>query len=80
MSDFCEMAQNLRMREARSLPLGYPAYVIDNGGRRLGYERREFAYSHYFPERRIGNDRRIRPERRADAIPLPEHKLVWPRS
>lgn len=79
MSDFNEMAQYLRMIEARSLPLEHPAYGIDNGGRRLGFERREFAYSHYYPERRIGNDRRILPERRADAAPLPERKSIWSR-
>ncbi|MBT8367820.1 MAG: hypothetical protein KJP23_24265 [Deltaproteobacteria bacterium] len=80
MSDFCEMAHNLRMREARSLPLKHPAYGIDNGGRRLGFERRLFAYSHYYPERRIGIDRRVLPERRADATPVNERNLIWFRS
>ena len=41
--------------------------MIDNGGRRLGIERREYAYSHYYPERRVGADRRIHPERRTNA-------------
>ncbi len=64
MSDFHEMATNLRMQEAHSLPIENPAYPIDNGGRRLGIERRQFDYSHYFPDRRIGVDRRVLPERR----------------
>jgi hypothetical protein len=64
LSDFHEMATNLGMKEDRSLNIKNPAYLIDNGGRRLGIERREFAYSHYYPERRIGIDRRVLPERR----------------
>jgi len=64
LSDFHEMATNLGLKEDRSLNIKNPAYLIDNGGRRLGIERREFAYSHYYPERRIGIDRRVLPERR----------------
>ena len=64
MSDFHEMVTN--MKEARNLPIENPAYIIDNGGRRLGIERRQFDYSHYFPERRVGIDRRVLPERRVD--------------
>ena len=66
MSDFHEMATNFGMKEDRSLHMGNPAYIIDNGGRRLGIERRQFAYSHCYPERRIGNDRRTLPERRVE--------------
>ena len=36
----------------------------DNGGRRLGIERRRFSYTHYIPERRSGNDRRSGHDRR----------------
>ena len=41
----------------------------DNGGRRIGMERRDFSYSSYFPERRIddrrsGHDRRKMTDRR----------------
>jgi len=43
-----------------------PVYGIDNGGRRLGIDRRQFSYSHHSPERRAGIDRRIFPERRVD--------------
>jgi len=64
MSNFHKIAANLGMKEYRSLNTSNPAYMIDNGGRRLGIERREFAYSHYYPERRTGVDRRLIPERR----------------
>lgn len=67
MSDFHEISNKLKMKEARTLLLDHPAFIIDNGGRRLGIERREFDYSHYFPERRRGLDRRIHPERRIDS-------------
>ena len=66
MSDFHEMAINLKSKEARSLHMESPAFIIDNGGRRLGIERRQFEYSLYVPERRLGIDRRISPERRDD--------------
>ena len=66
MANFHEMATNLNMKEARFLPIDNPAYMIDNGGRRLGIERRQFDYSYYFPERRVGTDRRVIPERRVD--------------
>lgn len=66
MSDFHEMANNLRMRKERALHNNNPAYNIDNGGRRLGIERRQFTYSHYYPERRVGNERRNIPERRSE--------------
>jgi len=40
------------------------AYILDNGGRRLGIERRKFSYTNYFPERRFGKDRRNGVDRR----------------
>lgn len=64
MSDFHEMASNLRMRKERALHFNNPAFNIDNGGRRLGIERRQFNYSHHYPERRVGGERRCLPERR----------------
>ena len=64
MSDYHEMTINLKSKDARNLHIENPAYMIDHGGRRLGIERRQFDYSHYFPERRLGQDRRIVPERR----------------
>lgn len=66
MSDFHEMASNLRMRKERALHMKNPAYNIDKGGRRLGIDRRQFTYSHYYPERRFGNERRCLPERRVE--------------
>ena len=66
MSDFHEMATSLKTKKDRP-PNKNRVYMIDNGGRRLGIERREYAYSHYYPERRVGADRRIHPERRTDA-------------
>ena len=66
LSDFHEMASNLRMRKERALHMTNPAYNIDNGGRRLGIDRRQFSYSHYYPERRFGDERRCLPERRIE--------------
>jgi len=60
------MAINSGVKKDRYLHMDHPAYIIDKGGRRLGIERRQFAYSHYYPERRAGSDRRILPERRVD--------------
>ncbi len=34
------------------------AALTDNGGRRSGIDRRQFSYSTYIPERRLGGDRR----------------------
>lgn len=36
----------------------------ENGGRRLGFDRRRHEYTSYIPERRSGNDRRIGGDRR----------------
>ena len=41
------------------------AQVMDNAGRREGMDRRRFSFEFHIPERRIGLDRRILPERRA---------------
>ncbi len=38
--------------------------MVDNGGRRLGDERRQFSYTHYLPERRLKEDRRCGSDRR----------------
>ena len=37
---------------------------IDNGGRRLGFDRRQFDYTDYSPPRRIKSDRRSGIDRR----------------
>jgi hypothetical protein len=60
------MASNLQMRKERALHIKNPVYNIDQGGRRLGIERRQFTYSQYYPERRIGFERRCIPERRVE--------------
>ncbi len=39
--------------------------LLDNGGRRLGFDRRQFSYNGHIPERRSGRDRRNGPERRS---------------
>ena len=66
LSDFHEMVNYMLIREERALSGKNPVYDIDNGGRRLGIERRQFEYSHYFPERREGDERRSIPERRVE--------------
>lgn len=38
--------------------------LTDNGGRRLGIERRQFSYDFHIPERRSGKDRRSVVDRR----------------
>lgn len=38
---------------------------IDNGGRRSGVDRRQFAYDIHIPERRSGEDRRSGIDRRS---------------
>ena len=39
--------------------------TVDNGGRRLGVERRRFSYLVHIPERRSGKDRRSGFDRRS---------------
>ena len=41
-----------------------PSFIRDNGGERLGLDRREFFYDWHIPERRSGKDRRNRLDRR----------------
>ncbi|MEA1949636.1 MAG: hypothetical protein U9N83_20355 [Thermodesulfobacteriota bacterium] len=38
--------------------------LIDNGGRRLGVDRRQFSYTNHIPDRRRGHDRRTGLDRR----------------
>ncbi len=42
--------------------VGFPA---DNGGRRLGIERRTYSYNGHMPERRSGIERRSGKDRRS---------------
>jgi hypothetical protein len=39
--------------------------LVDNGGRRLGFERRQFSYNEHIPERRLGGGRRSDQDRRS---------------
>ena len=39
--------------------------LLDNGGRRLLFERRQFSYNEHIPERRSGKDRRCGLDRRS---------------
>ena len=39
--------------------------LIDNGGRRLGVDRRQFSYTNHIPDRRLGKDRRSFSDRRS---------------
>lgn len=38
--------------------------LIDNGGRRLGVDRRQFSYTSHIPNRRFNKDRRVETDRR----------------
>jgi hypothetical protein len=42
--------------------------IMDNGGRRAGIDRRSYSYTSHIPERRNGVDRRIKEDRRIDAM------------
>ncbi len=44
-----------------------PPILHDNGGRRLGVDRRQFSYNHHIPERRSEIDRRSGLDRRLEA-------------
>jgi len=69
LSEIREITANSEKKAGRTLAVDTGASPVDNGGRRLGYERRQFDYSHYYPDRRIGRDRRSLPERRIDSKP-----------
>jgi hypothetical protein len=66
LSDFHEMVSSLQGRKERTFHINNPVNNIDKGGRRLPLERRQFTYSHHYPERRFGVDRRCNPERRIE--------------
>ena len=66
MSDFHEMATQLRMQEERSLLMENHAYMVDTHGRRSGIRNRQFSYSDYLKEKRVGVDLGILPERKID--------------
>ncbi|MBW1958981.1 MAG: hypothetical protein JRI63_10690 [Deltaproteobacteria bacterium] len=39
--------------------------LTDNGGRRIGVDRRQFSYTNHIPDRRRGHDRRTGLDRRS---------------
>jgi len=39
--------------------------LIDNGGRRLGVDRRQFSYTDHIPDKRLGDDRRTELDKRS---------------
>ena len=41
------------------------AQIADNGGRRSGFDLRQFSYTDHIPERRLGQDRRCSVDRRS---------------
>ena len=41
--------------------------LIDNGGRRLGIDRRQFLYTNHIPDRRLDEDRRTGRDRRENS-------------
>jgi len=49
--------------------------IIDNGGRRLGVDRRQFSYTNHIPDRRRGHDRRTGFDRR-DNIDRRNDKVI----
>lgn len=49
------------------------AKQCDNGGRRSGIDRRQFAYSGHMPERRSGEERRNGGDRRQVPRMGPDH-------
>jgi hypothetical protein len=51
------------MRAAEAITLK-KMFLMDNGGRRLGDDRRLYSYNDYLPERRLGEDRRSGLDRR----------------
>jgi hypothetical protein len=56
-TDYCPLV--FKMRDL------YLSYTLDdNGGRRIGIERRRFSYAEHIPERRSGEDRRNGVDRR----------------
>ena len=64
LSDFHEMATNLRMKKERFLPAENPANGIDDIGRRWSAKKRQFSNSHYFQKKNFGSNCMVIPERR----------------
>lgn len=52
-----------------------PSFLSDRGGRRLGIDRRRFAYTLHIPERRISGERRRIKDRRGEL----NHSMIFKR-
>ena len=52
-----------------------PFFLSDRGGRRLGIDRRRFAYTLHIPERRSGGERRSIKDRRGEL----DHSMIFKR-
>jgi hypothetical protein len=52
-----------------------PSFLSDQGGRRLGIDRRRFTYTLHIPERRIGGERRRIKDRRGEL----NHSMIFKR-
>jgi hypothetical protein len=52
-----------------------PFFLSDRGGRRLGIDRRRFAYTLHIPERRRGRERRSIKDRRGEL----DHSMIFKR-
>lgn len=50
------------------------AKLWDKGGRRRGFERRQFSYAGHLPERRSGKEHRGGADRRREPRLGPEHR------
>ena len=65
----------MRMKDKMEFDLGMgqmmdieeTPFVLDNGGRRSGLDRRQYSYTGHIPERRTGEERRSGQERRSGA-------------
>ena len=66
MSDYHEMATNLRMQEERSLLLDNHELMVNTDGRRFGIGKRHFSYWDYLKEKKAQFDLSIFPERTTD--------------
>ena len=66
MSDYHEMATNLRMQEERSLLLDNHECRVNTGGRRYGIGKRHFSYWDYLKEKKAHIDLSIFQERNTD--------------
>ncbi len=56
LSDFHEMVTHLRIQEERSLLLENHACRVNPNRRRYGFGRRQFSYSEYLTEKKVGID------------------------